>query len=80
MEENVAAHPLLAGAPPGGGDMNLVFVQDVIEPVTRAAQAVAQARCVQTSSVFHRLDSVSYLDGFFSAWILSLCCVWRWRE
>lgn len=46
MEENVAAHALLAGVPPGGGDLNLVFVQDVIEPVTRAAQAIAQARYV----------------------------------
>lgn len=34
---------------PGGSGVNelgLLFVQDVIEPVTRAAQAVAQARCV----------------------------------
>ena len=27
------------------GSLRLLFVQDVVEPVTRAAQAVAQARC-----------------------------------
>lgn len=36
--------PLPVSNPNCSGALDLLFVQDVIEPVTRAAQAVAQAR------------------------------------
>lgn len=44
----------------GSEALRLLFVQDVIEPVTRAAQAVAQARYV----VWH----VTYFGGV-SMWV-----------